>query len=226
MGKERILFSWSGGKDSSLALQQLQKENNHEIVALLTTVTGGYNRVSMHGVRDSLLIKQAESLGYPLKVVTINQQSSNQEYETRMGEALKEYKDVGVMGVGIGDIFLEDLRRYREERLAQLDLRGFFPLWKKDTQELACDFIAQGFKAVISCVDTRALDAKFVGRQFDKNFLRDIPSSLDPCGENGEFHSFVYDGPIFKNPIKHKAGERVLRENRFCYCHIIETEDA
>ena len=218
---EKVLFTWSGGKDSSMALYELKKSNGYEITALLTTITEDYDRISMHGVRRALLEKQADLLCIPLEKVFISKQSSNEEYESKMKAALEKYKEAGVASVAFGDIFLEDLRRYREDNLASLGMKGIFPIWKKDTTELAHAFIDQGFRAIVACVDSQVLDKSFAGREFDKNFLNDLPPTVDPCGENGEFHSFVYDGPIFKKRISHTKGDIVLRDNRFYYCDIL-----
>ena len=187
----------------------------------MTTVTSDYDRISMHGVRRSLLEMQAESLGLPLEKVFITANTTNEEYEAAMREVLTKYKNKGVSAVVFGDIFLEDLKKYRENNLAKIGMKGVFPLWKKDTTELAHTFIDLGFKTIITCVDTNFLDKIFVGRAFDRNFLSGLPSNIDPCGENGVFHSFVYDGPIFKKRIVHDIGKIVLRENRFCYCDLI-----
>lgn len=221
---EKILFTWSGGKDSAMALYELQKVNNYKITALLTTVTAGYNRISMHGVRNTLLEQQIKSLGLPLEKVQISKNSSNEEYEAKIKNALLRYQAQGVSLVAFGDIFLEDLRRYREENLLKIGLKGVFPLWKRDTTRLAHAFIDLGFKAVISCVDSKYLDKSFVGRVFDKQFLSELPSGVDPCGENGEFHSFVYKGPTFKSQIPYKKGEVVLRDNRFYYCDLLSID--
>jgi uncharacterized protein (TIGR00290 family) len=218
---ENILVSWSGGKDSALALQELGNDSQYHIAALLTTVTEGYDRISMHGVRRVLLERQAATLGLPLEIVWIPKNASNEVYEARMGQALEKYKRAGVNSVAFGDIFLEDLRQYRLEKLAQLDLQGLFPLWKRDTRQLAGAFIQAGFKAITTCVDTQTLGEGFVGRRFDAHFLAELPASVDPCGENGEFHSFVYDGPLFKQGIAISLGERILREQRFYYCDLI-----
>lgn len=220
---EKILFTWSGGKDSAMALYELQKVRNYEILALLTTVTAGYDRISMHGVRNILLEQQIESLGFSLEKINISKNSSNEEYETKMKNALLRYQGQGVSSVAFGDIFLEDLRKYREENLSRMGLKGIFPLWKRDTAELARTFIELGFKAVITCIDSRFLDKTFVGRVFDEQFLTELPLNVDPCGENGEFHSFVYAGPIFNKEISFKNGEIVLRDNRFYYCDLIPT---
>jgi uncharacterized protein (TIGR00290 family) len=220
---EKVLVSWSGGKDSALALHQILEATQYQVSALLTTVTEDYGRISMHGVRRILLRRQADSLGLCLEEVVISKNASNEEYEANMGRVLSHYKHAGVRSVVFGDIFLEDLRDYREGNLARLDMKGIFPLWKKDTQELARSFVQSGFKAVTTCVDTSALDRRFVGRVIDEQFLSELPETVDPCGENGEYHSFVYDGPVFKDRISYILGESVLRENRFCYCDLIPT---
>lgn len=218
---QKVIMSWSGGKDSSMAFYEAQKTHGFEITALLTTVTEGYDRISMHGVRRVLLEKQAASLGIEVEKVVISQKSSNEEYEGRMRETLLKYKNQGISSIVIGDIFLEDLKKYREDKLSEIDMTGIFPLWKRDTTELAETFIDLGFKAIITCIDSDMLDKSFVGRTFDLEFLSDLPSSIDPCGENGEFHSFVYDGPIFRYPIPCQTGEIVLRDNRFYFCDVI-----
>jgi uncharacterized protein (TIGR00290 family) len=218
---ESILVSWSGGKDSAMALYEIFKNKNYHIAALLTTLTEDYDRISMHGVPRSLLEQQVASLGYPLEKVFISKNASNEEYESNMGRVLTKYKDTGVTSVVFGDIFLEDLKKYREDKLATLGLQGVFPLWKKDTRELAHSFISLGFKAITTCVDTNTLGGEFVGRDIDERFLSELPTTVDACGENGEYHSFVYDGPIFKESIPCTRGEIVLRENRFCYCDLI-----
>ena len=219
----KILLAWSSGKDSAMALHELQQSSGCEIVGLLTTITEGYQRVSIHGVREELLDSQGASIGLPLTKVWIPQESSLDEYERRMGAALDPFVSQGVSGVAFGDIFLEDLRKDREDKLARAGLAGFFPIWKRDTTELAQRFISAGFKAIVTCVDTEFLDASFAGRAFDEQFLADLPAGVDPCGENGEFHSFTYDGPIFSNPIACRKGEVVLRNNRFCFCDLIAT---
>ena len=221
--EEKIIFSWSGGKDSALALYEIKREKKYEIVALLTTVTKDYDRISMHGVRQKLLQLQSESLDFPLKKVFISKNKSQEEYEDKMRDTLLECQKEGANSVVCGDIFLEDLRKYREENLAKIDMKGIFPLWKKNTKELASRFINLGFKAIVTCVDSRILDKKFAGRNFDKSFLSELPDNIDPCGENGEFHSFVYDGPVFKERVGCKTAEIVLRDNRFYYCDLIPT---
>ncbi|MGA7193102.1 MAG: diphthine--ammonia ligase [Anaerolineales bacterium] len=218
---ENVLVSWSGGKDSAIALYEILKNQNYQISALLTTVTEGYDRISIHGVRRLLLERQVASLGFPLEEVFIPKNASNEEYETNMGRVLAKYKDSGVTSIVFGDIFLEDLRKYREDKLATLGMHCIFPIWKRDTRELARSLIVLGFKAITTCVDTNMLGRQFVGRVIDEQFLSELPATVDPCGENGEYHSFVYAGPIFKERVSYTLGEVVLRENRFWYCDLI-----
>lgn len=218
---EPVLLLWSGGKDSALALHALQRDDRYEVRALLTTMTQGYDRISMHGVRRALLEAQATSLGLPLRTVSIPQRCSNDDYEALMREALTALRDDGVTTAAAGDIFLADVRRYREELLARAGLEPLFPLWGEDTAALARAFIASGFRARTTCVDTEALAPGFAGRAFDEAFLRDLPASADPCGENGEFHTFVHDGPAFRAPVPHEVGETVLRDERFLFCDLV-----
>ncbi len=218
--KEKVIVAWSGGKDITLALYELAKTEQYEIAALLTTVTQEYDRVSMHGVRTVLLEQQAQSLGFALEKIFISKNASNEEYEAKMREVMQRYVAAGIRSVVFGDIFLEDLRRYREENLAKIGAKAIFPLWKEDTAGVARRFIDAGFRAVITCVDSNALDERHIGREFDARFLSELPGGLDPCGENGQFHSFVYDGPIFERGIPFERGQVVLRENRFYYCDL------
>jgi uncharacterized protein (TIGR00290 family) len=222
----KVLVSWSGGKDSAFALHSFLQDHPHEIVALLTTVTQGYDRISMHGVRRVLLESQAVALGYPLEEVLIPQQCSDQQYERLMRSTLAKYVSLGVTAVVFGDLFLEDVRNYREEKLRRLGMKGIFPIWGTDTHELARSFLHSGFKATVVCVDTKQLDKDFAGREYDERFLSELPANIDPCGENGEFHTFVYDGPIFSSSIRFKQGEKVLREDRFYYCDLVPLDQA
>ena len=224
--REKIILAWSGGKDSTMALHELRKSGDYEIVALLTTVTEGYDRISMHGVRNVLLDQQARSLGLPVEKVTITKAASNEEYEAKMKDVMTRYRDRGVSAVAFGDIFLEDLRKYREENLSKIGLKGIFPIWKRETPELARAFISLGFKAVITCIDSKVLDKTFAGRLFDLAFLSELPSQVDPCGENGEFHSFVYDGPMFSESIVYEKGRIILRDKRFYFCDLIPMSHA
>lgn len=217
----KVIFAWSGGKDSAMALYEIRKNPDIEVVALLTTVTRDYDRISMHGVRVELLEKQAHSIGLPLEKVFISPSSSNEEYEAAMRETLEKYKLLGVTAVAFGDLFLEDLRKYREEKLAQVEMKGIFPIWMRDTSKLAREFISLGFKAIVSCADSQAGTGEFAGREFDERLLAELPEGCDPCFENGECHSFVYDGPVFREPISVKTGEVVLRDERFNFCDIL-----
>ena len=217
---ERILLSWSGGKDSALALYEIQRTPGYAVAALLSTVTEEYDRISMHGVRRTLLEKQASSLNLPLEKVYIPPNATNGEYETRMRAVLERYVREGVQSVAFGDIFLEDLKQYREKNLAQIGMKGLFPLWRRDSGELARTFIHLGFKAVVVSVDSNLLDHTFAGKLIDEDFLRRLPPHVDPCGENGEFHSFVFDGPIFERTIGFRLGEVVAR-NSFWYCDLL-----
>ncbi len=220
---EKVLLSWSGGKDSVLALRELRKNDNFEIVALITTITKDYDRVSMHGIRRILLEQQADSIGIPLEKIFISHKASNEEYESKFSEVVLEYKKMDISSVAFGDIFLQDIRTYREDFLSGIGMRGLFSIWGKNSIDLANTFIASGFKAVITCVDAEALDKSFAGREYDEQFLSDLPAGVDPCGENGEFHTFVYAGHIFEIPIIFAKGGVVLRNNRFYYCDLIPT---
>lgn len=219
---EKVLFCWSGGKDSAMALYQIQKNNRYQVVSLLTTITEDYNRISMHGVRRLLVEQQARSLDIPLHKVFIPSSCSNEEYAAKMSEALEKFKQDGIKTVAFGDIFLEEVRKYREDNLAQLSMKGIFPIWGRNTAELVQSFIALDFKSVVSCINPKVLDKKFLGRQLDKDFIAGLPPNIDPSGENGEFHTFVYDGPIFKQRIYYSRGESVLR-NSFYFCDLIPT---
>jgi len=217
---EPILFCWSGGKDSSLALHSLLRRGEVRVAALLTTVTEGYDRISMHGVRRELLHRQAEAIGLPLHEVFIPPQCVNPVYEARMEEAMRSYLRQGIRRVAFGDIFLEDLRRYRENNLARLRMEAVFPIWKRDTRELIREFHVSRFRAVAVCVDPRALDPEFAGRELNESFFADLPLGVDPCGENGEFHTFVFDGPIFSHPIECTVGGRVHHDS-FVFCDLL-----
>jgi len=219
---EPILFCWSGGKDSAMALQTLLQQKEFRVVALLTTVTEGYERISMHGVRRELLARQAQSIGLPLHEVRIPRQCVNPIYEARMEEALRVHFDQGVRKVAFGDIFLEDLRAYREKNLARIGMTALFPIWKRDTRELIRTFHANRFRAVAVCVDGKILDPSFAGRELDDSFFRDLPPDADPCGENGEFHTFVFEGPIFHSPIHIRTGE-IVNRGGFVFCDLLST---
>ncbi|MEM7008548.1 MAG: diphthine--ammonia ligase [Thermodesulfobacteriota bacterium] len=219
--KPKVLLSWSGGKDSSLTLYEIQKQGVLEIDSLVTTVTADYDRVSMHGLRNTLLHEQVKSLNLPLEKVVISKGATNQEYEQSWTKSLSKYKEKGIDTVAFGDLYLEDIRQYRIDQLSKIGMKCIFPIWKKDTSKLARSFVKWGFKAITVCVDSKVLSKEFVGREYDNQFLDQLPKEIDPCGENGEFHTFVYDGPIFNKVIPHTLGEIVLRDERFYYCDIM-----
>jgi uncharacterized protein (TIGR00290 family) len=222
---EPVLFCWSGGKDSAMALHTLLRQTEYRVVSLLTTVTEGYERISMHGVRRELLQRQAQSIGLPLHEVRIPPECVNATYEARMEEALRVHHEKGVRKVAFGDIFLEDLRVYREKNLARMGMTALFPIWKRDTRELIRFFHAQGFRAVAACIDPRVLPPGFAGRELDAAFFEELPPNVDPCGENGEFHTFVFDGPIFQSPVLFRTGE-VVERNSFLFCDLLPVEEA
>ena len=209
----KILVSWSSGKDSAWLLHTLQQQHAGTVAGLLTTVNEAFDRVAMHAVRRALLEAQASAAGLPLHVVNIPWPCSNAEYEARMGAAVAGFVRDGFTHVAFGDLFLEDVRRYREERLSGTGLTPLFPLWKTmPTSTLAREMIASGLRAYLTCVDPRKLDASFAGRAFDDALLADLPATIDPCGENGEFHSFAWDGPMFRHPLDVRVGEIVNRD--------------
>ncbi len=215
---KKAIFNWSGGKDSSLSLYYLKKDPQWQIMYLVTSVNESFQRISMHGVRVSLLEQQAESIGIPLRKLLVPEQLTMDVYNRLMKETLKRFKREGIHWAVFGDIFLEDLKKYREEQLAKVEIKAHFPIWKKPTPELADDFIRLGFQAVIVCVDERYLDKSFAGRLLDKDFLKDLPQGIDPCGENGEYHSFVFDGPLFRQPVKFKKGGLVYKRSKPVDC--------
>ena len=213
MEREKVVLSWSGGKDSALTLHTLLAQREFEVVHLLTTVTRDYERISMHGVRKELLSEQARRTSIGSDIVYITKSASNEEYEKSMSEKIFKYAAEGVRGIAFGDLYLEDIRKYRENKMSKTGMKCIFPLWGKDTTILAHDFIKMGFRAIICTIDPRKLGREFAGLEFDEDFLSSLPQGVDSCGENGEFHSFVYDGPIFDSPIPVKRGETVLRDN-------------
>ncbi|HZY70158.1 MAG TPA: ATP-binding protein [Thermoplasmata archaeon] len=208
----KAVVSWSSGKDAAYALWTARRDGAVEIVGLLTTVTREFARVSMHGVREELLDRQAAALGLPVKKVGIPSPCPNEVYERAMAAAVAEFEREGVQKVLFGDLFLEDVRTYRESRLAQTGVRSLFPLWGRDTAQLAREMIASGLEAYVCCLDPRRLPRSFGGRTFDTSFLRDLPESVDPCGENGEFHTFVAGGPMFSRPVPVGIGKTVERD--------------
>ena len=221
-----VVVSWSGGKDSTLMLERLLANRNVEVRALVTTVSTVYDRVSIHGVRRSILRAQAHSLGLPLHEIRLGAQSSNDDYERAFADGLREltlaYPDTRCMAYG--DLFLEDVRAYRDALLARHGWRGAYPLWGENTAALAQYFVQAGYVATLTCVDTQQLDASFAGRAYDALLLDALPPSVDPCGERGEFHTCVTAGPIYRLAIPVDTGEQVLRDNRFQYCDLVLRE--
>ena len=214
-----VALSWSSGKDSALALQAVRAQGT-EPCALVTTVTEGFDRISMHGVRRTLLKRQAASVGIPLVEIVIPPTCVNEVYEERMARAFDAVPLREVDGIAFGDLFLEDVRAYREERLARIGKQALFPLWARDTAELAREFVAAGFEGVVACVDPRRLDPSFAGRAYDASFIGDLPDDVDRCGENGEFHTFVHAGPGFAKPIAFEVGE-VVERGGFVFCDLV-----
>lgn len=209
---KKALFNWSSGKDSALALYKILQNPEFEINCLLTSVNQQFQRISMHGVRVELLKQQAESIGIPLVIMQIPEMPTMEVYENVMQQTLEKLKKKGITHSVFGDIFLEDLRQYREDKLAIMGFEGVFPIWKIPTQDLIQEFIALGFKTIVVCVNERYLDKSFVGRVIDQQFIDDLPENVDVCGENGEFHTFSFDGPIFQKPINFEIGEVVYRK--------------
>ncbi|KQS94351.1 diphthine--ammonia ligase [Chryseobacterium sp. Leaf394] len=209
--KPKAIFNWSSGKDSALALYKILKEDHFEVTSLLTSINKDFQRISMHGVHVSLLEKQAESLNLDLIKMEIPKEPSMEEYQDIMSKTMKGIKSQGVTHSVFGDIFLEDLKEYREKQLETIGMKAIFPLWKQNTTDLIHEFLDLGFKTIITCVNETYLDKSFAGRIIDENFIKDLPENVDPCGENGEFHTFTFDGPIFKNKIEFEIGETLMK---------------
>jgi uncharacterized protein (TIGR00290 family) len=218
---EKVLISWSGGKDCALALHEILSSRQYQVVGLLTTITGDYDRIDMHDIRCSLIERQAEAIGLPWEKVSISSHTSNADYEPGLVQTLRKYKELGVTSVVFGDIFRKDLRKYRELNLARLKMKGILPIWERDNFQIMESFITLGFKAIVSSINTHALDHRFVGRIIDRKFIFEFPKTADVCGEHGEYHTFVYDGPIFKQGISYKVGATHIRDNHFDYCDLI-----
>jgi uncharacterized protein (TIGR00290 family) len=220
MNQTPVALAWSGGKDSSLALAALLRDPALEVVALLTTVTSDFDRVSIHGVRRAILEAQVEAIGLPLIQSVIPARATNVIYEEAFAAALAELRrgHPDLRHLAFGDLFLTEVRRYRESLLARLGWTPLFPLWGRNTGRLAREFIEAEYRAVLTCVDTTQLGAEFAGRDFDAVLLSELPGGVDPCGEHGEFHTCVYQGPIFKRPLALTIGERLRRDDRFEYC--------
>lgn len=216
-------MSWSGGKDSCMALYVLQQQADYEVVALLTTITSDYDCISMHGVRRELLQRQADAIGLPLHEVFIPAACANADYDAALGKAIGGFRKQGVGTIAFGDLFLADIRAYRDLLVAKFGMSAIYPVWGRDTREFVGEFMDRGFRAITTCVDLKVLDESFAGRIIDDAFLADLPKGVDACGENGEFHSFVFDGPLLKRPIGFTVGERVTRGS-FCFCDLEPAE--
>jgi len=209
--KPKAIFNWSSGKDSALALYKILKEEKFEVSSLLTSINKEFQRISMHGVHVSLLEKQAESLGFPLIKMELPKEPSMEEYRETMGRTMTEIQSQGITHSIFGDIFLEDLKKYREDQLRSIGMEGVFPLWKINTTDLIREFLDLGFKTIVTCVNETYLDKSFAGRIIDEDFIKDLPENVDVCGENGEFHTFTFNGPLFKNPVEFEIGEIVKK---------------
>jgi uncharacterized protein (TIGR00290 family) len=231
MSERKTYFNWSSGKDSALALHYLLQDEKYSVDYLLTSVNAHHKRVSMHGLRIELLQQQLNAIGIPNGTVELPEHPTNAEYEKLMTEKVKQLKADGFEYAAFGDIFLEDLKKYREQQLQPLNIKTLFPLWKKNTKELINEFIDLGFKTVVVCVNAALLDKSYAGRIIDKDFINDLPQGIDPCGENGEFHTFCFDGSVFKYPIKFSIGETVFKEydssgikSGFWFCDLLTEE--
>lgn len=222
--KRKTLLSWSTGKDSAWALYQLQQDPKIDVVGLFCTVNQEFNRVAMHGVRRELLELQAERVGLPLEVIAIPYPCSNNEYEMRMTRFIDQVRADNVDFCAFGDLYLEDVRQYRENNLNNTGITPIFPLWRKSTAEISSEMINNGLRAIVTCIDPKRMSETFVGREYNKSFLQDIPVEVDPCGENGEFHSFAFDGPMFREPINVSAGETVHRDG-FVFSELLLNEE-
>jgi uncharacterized protein (TIGR00290 family) len=217
----KAMMAWSTGKDSALALHRMLETDTCEMYSLLTTVGEEYDRVIMHGVRRELASRQADALGLDLMTVELPSPCTQETYDEIMRGALKRARSEGVTAVVFGDLFLEDIRAYRERQLADIGVEALFPLWGTDTMELAEEMVDVGVRALVTCVDTGQLDGSFLGLQYDREFLEGLPASVDPCGENGEFHTFCWSSPDFRNPLDFTTGETVLREDQFRFLDLL-----
>lgn len=208
---KKAYFNWSSGKDSALALYKIYQQKEYQVEKLITTINKDYKRVSMHGLDEKLLNKQVEALDIPLEKIEFPANLTMDLYSKKMKEVTSQLKSDGLENAIFGDILLEDLRKYRDEKLGEVGIKGVYPLWNRNTQEVLKEFLGLGFKAITVCVNAKLLGKEFVGRIVDEDFIKDLPKNVDVCGENGEFHTFCYDGPIFKKPIAFGIGEKVLK---------------
>lgn len=227
---KKAWMNWSSGKDSALALYSVLQSGEYQVEKLFTSVTEESEEVSMHGVPKDLLLLQSERMGIPIKLVDLPTKMSKAAYDQRMSAEVAVFKEEGLSYSIFGDIFLKDLRKYREKQLSQKGIQAIFPLWQKNTTDLMQTFLDSGFKAIVVCTNSKYLGDDFCGRHIDRAFLKDLPENVDPCGENGEFHTFVFDGPIFSEPINFRLGEKMVKtydspegkwDNRFCYSKLI-----
>jgi uncharacterized protein (TIGR00290 family) len=225
MSREKIWLSWSSGKDSAWSLHTLRQGNEYEVVALLTTINQAVGRVAMHAVREELLEAQAAALGLPLVKVFIPSPCPNEAYELAMAQAMARARAEGISRIAFGDLFLEDIRKYREEKLASVGMEPVFPIWGIETRALAQEMVHSGLRALVTCVNPKLLDPRFAGRIFDEQLLAELPESVDPCAERGEFHTCVYAGPMFKKPLPVRAGEIVTRDG-FVFADALLSEAA
>ena len=212
MEKLKTCFRWSSGKDSSLALYYLLQNKRYSVQQLLTTINLPYKRISMHGLRKKLLLEQANALGVPLNIIELPEKPSMEEYEKIMRKQIFTLKQNNFTRMAFGDIFLEDLKKFREDQMQAYNVKTIFPLWRRNTLELINEFITLGFKAIVVCINSTLLNQSFLGRIIDQDFIKDLPPDVDVCGENGEFHTFCFDGPIFKTPVVFKTGETIYKE--------------
>lgn len=208
---EKLYFNWSTGKDSALALYHILQNPSFEVSHLLTSINSHFDRVSMHGLRRELMESQIKSIGIPFSTIELPESPDMAEYESIMENTVKQLVKDGHKNCAFGDIFLEDLRHYREEQLAKFDIKAHFPLWQRDTKAIINEFLDLGFKAIVICAKAELLDESYVGRVIDRDFINSLPATVDPCGENGEFHTFCFDGPLFKNSIPFEIGETVFK---------------
>ncbi len=224
-------MNWSSGKDSALALYYIRKENKYKVEKLFTTLDTSTGRISMHEIKKELLLAQAESIGIELQIADISTSTSMEDYNQKMENEIFNLKNEGFEASVFGDIFLEDLKEYREDQLKKAGIEAVFPLWKQDTTQLINKFVDLGFKAIVVCTNSRILSEDFCGRIIDKKFIEDLPENVDPCGENGEFHSFVFDGPVFRKPVDFKPGEKIRHsfpskdqkwDSEFCFLNLLK----
>lgn len=217
---KKVIMSWSGGKDSVLCLDVLKQSSEYELIAFITNISESTKRVKMHDVPQELILKQAESLGLPVDFIELPEKTKNGDYERALGNLIGRWRKAGAEAMAFGDLFLEDIRRYRDGLMEKFDFKAVYPLWQKSTDDLAGQFLKEGYRAIICCVDGQAASPNLAGRIYDESFLKDLCPEADPCGEKGEFHTFVFDGPSFRFPVPFEKGENYVKDNRFYYCDL------